>query len=152
MPDVSEEPQEHFLQTTPLLKVHGLRRKYGQMYAAQLAETLGKANAEDVFLKDLQAFSFLDLESKYGHRMAHVFFQVSRGLDYKEVAETGPPKSILVELSWPAVDTDLEVYDKMRPLIEDLLHRIVDDARRHDGRYPSKYYTKWRRTEQLLTG
>lgn len=102
-------------------------------------------------MADISTFSISELLQLCG-KIGSYLYRIGRGEDEEIIEDRGPPKSILVELSWPAVETDIQLYDKLRPLIDDLLHRVVQDTRRFNSRRPTKLTLRWRRTSQMLAG
>lgn len=144
----SYESLDNFLQAFPLTRVHGLRGING----AAIAERLKKLFGEDPSLLHLQRLSEHDLCQLFGNRTGMLLSKIRFGQDYAKIEDRGPPKSILVELSFDSMTQTIEIYRMLRQLSEDLLHRIIENTRRYHRRIPTKITIRWRRGPELSTG
>eukprot|EP01054_Gregarina_sp_Poly1_P001662 Gregarina_sp_Poly_1__1661@NODE_1424_length_4176_cov_51_962035_g947_i0_p2_GENE_NODE_1424_length_4176_cov_51_962035_g947_i0NODE_1424_length_4176_cov_51_962035_g947_i0_p2_ORF_typecomplete_len442_score68_14IMS_C/PF11799_8/1_3e08IMS_C/PF11799_8/5_7e03DUF4661/PF15576_6/2_6e03DUF4661/PF15576_6/1_2_NODE_1424_length_4176_cov_51_962035_g947_i08352160 len=116
----------------------------------KLKISLNKDTVPTLF--DLQQIPEHDLCSLFGDKTGLFLSKISHGEDYLKIEDKGPPKSILVELSFPSMSQTIEIYRMLRSLVEDLLHRVIENTRRFVRRIPTKITVRWRRGSEHSTG
>eukprot|EP01053_Blabericola_migrator_P004156 Blabericola_migrator_1__4155@NODE_226_length_11123_cov_75_892547_g192_i0_p2_GENE_NODE_226_length_11123_cov_75_892547_g192_i0NODE_226_length_11123_cov_75_892547_g192_i0_p2_ORF_typecomplete_len556_score108_01IMS_C/PF11799_8/1_7e05IMS/PF00817_20/0_12Hist_rich_Cabd/PF10529_9/3_6_NODE_226_length_11123_cov_75_892547_g192_i05792246 len=144
-----------FLKSTPITKVHGFRGINGAAIEAKLRSALPPdpgLEPKPFTLFDLQQFTEPQLCGLFGDKCGLFLSKIRYGKDYNKIQDRGPPQSILVELSFDPMTKTVEIYQMMRNLAQDLLHRVCDNAKRFNRRQPTKFTVRWRRGPELSIG
>lgn len=105
-----------FMAAQPIARIPQLRGKAG----AEVCAALGA-----VTVGDLARFSEADLAARFPAKQAAYLASLPHGGHAGEVAERGPPKSLLVEQSFQAVGNAAALAALIRPLAATLLLRTV---------------------------